>query len=140
MIERTNCRGVRCRGKTNFAALRSQTMNQRARHAFASFTGSDNRKHETIVGMRGRDEWSDRGLRDRRIDAWEERESGLGKREKEKRLPEAEIAVSVLAFINASVAGDAALKVSASSVNTQRNKTEWKTSNESERKAMRDSR
>lgn len=45
----------------------------------------------------------------------------MGKSEREKRPPGAEIAVSVLAFINASVAGDAVLKVSASS-RTRRNK------------------
>lgn len=47
----------------------------------------------------------------------------MGKSEREKRPPGAEIAMSVLAFINASVAGDAVLKVSASS-RTRRNKTE----------------
>lgn len=59
-------------------------MNQRARHAFVSFTRFDDREYETIVGMRVRDEWSDRGLRDRKTDAGEERESGLGKSEEEK--------------------------------------------------------
>lgn len=86
MIERANCRGVRCRGKTNSVAPRSQTMNQRARHAFASFTRSDDRKDETVVGMRARDERSDRGLRDRKTDARKEREreSVLGKSEMER--------------------------------------------------------
>lgn len=49
-------------------------MNQRARHAFASFTRSDDREDETVVGMRARDERSDRGLRDRKTDARKERE------------------------------------------------------------------
>lgn len=106
MIERTSCRGVRCRGKTNSVALCSQTMNQRARHASVSFTSSDDR--DTIVGItRVRDERSDGGLRDRKTEDRRKKEKsnwGGGRVKGRNAFPRPEIAVSILAFINTSVA------------------------------------
>lgn len=84
---------------------RSQTMNQRARHAFVSFTGSDNRKHET---MRVRDERNDRGLRDRSTDVGEEGESGRVKRRNDCQGQRLRCPL----LMPANVAGDIALKVS----------------------------
>jgi len=58
-------------------------MNQRARHAFVSFTRSDDRERETIAGMRETNGATD--LQDRKTDAGKERESELkGKSEGEK--------------------------------------------------------
>lgn len=132
MIERTNCRG-----KTNSVALRSQTMNQRARHAFiAPFTRTDRTRPSWVRERETKR--NNGGLRDRKIDAGEERESGKWERVKrEKRLPEPEIAVSVLAFIHASVADDAALKVSASSLTSALGRNKNETGDEGERGKQR---
>lgn len=119
MIERTSCRGVRCRGKTNSVALCSQTMNQRAPPRLR-FIHEFRRPRPSWVYTRVRDERSDRGLRDRKTEDRRKKEKSNweGKGEREKRLPRPEIAVSILAFINTSVA---ALKVLASSVSTRTN-------------------
>jgi len=63
--------------------------------ATPSFHSRDLTTYESTrpSGMRARDEWSDRGLRYRKIEKGEERESELRKSEREKRLPGPEIAV-----------------------------------------------
>lgn len=64
MIERTNCRGVGRRGKTNSVAPPSQTMNQRARHAFHSRDHPTTRDHRTWV----RERETNGATEDRRIE------------------------------------------------------------------------
>lgn len=89
-------------------------MNQRARHVSVSFTIQRLRESTVPLWICEQETWKKTEYRRIERHMWEEEEeTNREKSEREKRPPSAEIAVSVLAFISASIVGDAILKVSA---------------------------